>query len=113
MGTLTDAVKSVDGTTGQDGIATLTLDEVVRRYVGKDGITYETETGTGATEAAKVLGNAAEDNGLTITLTLEAGDGFFFVEDLEVTNDNIKNITVEVAEDGSTVTIIVTYQVTA
>lgn len=112
-GTLAVAVKSVDGTTGQSGITTLTLDEVVRRYVGKDGITYETETGTGATEAAKVLGNAAEDNGLTITLTLEADDGFFFVEDLEVTNDNIKNITVEVAEDGSTVTIIVTYQVTA
>ena len=34
---------------GQSGITTLTLDEVVRRYVGKDGITYETETGTGAT----------------------------------------------------------------
>ena len=52
-------------------------------------------------------------NGLEITLTLTAAEGYYFAGDFEIAEVAGMDITTEVSADGSTLTLTVVYKVTA
>ena len=80
---------------------------MTRNYVDDKG---QNQTETGGKE---LLGKFVANNGLEITLTLTAAEGYYFAGDFEIAEVAGMDITTEVSADGSTLTLTVVYKVTA
>ena len=102
-----DIFSKVDGAAYDDQIDEVKIDSVTRNYVDDKG---QNQTETGGKE---LLGKFVANNGLEITLTLTAAEGYYFAGDFEIAEVAGMDITTEVSADGSTLTLTVVYKVTA
>ena len=107
---LADAAKwgTIGDLTQTPDVGSVTIDSVTRYFQLSEDGKPQVETGGKA-----ILSKAGVGDGLEITLTIEAGDGYYFAENLKITGEDGITISKPVFNADGTVTVTIEYKVVA